>query len=193
MPSDARTTADPRDGGRRRARPLRVRGGAPRAGGAGAASAPASRSRSRRATPASCCRARAGRRSTGSRSSTRPGLIDAGYRGEVRVLLLNTDREEAFEIVEGDRIAQLLVVAVRRRSSRSGPSSSPGQSAARAASAPPGGSGGRHGGARLTTGPRSWHTCGRLVEAADDAAFDMDEGVAGLMDDGRATATARSS
>src|SRR5688572_22764905 len=39
-----------------------------------------------------------------------PGLIDAGYRGEVRVLLLNTDRDEAFEIAEGDRIAQLLVV-----------------------------------------------------------------------------------
>jgi dUTP pyrophosphatase len=39
-----------------------------------------------------------------------PGLIDAGYRGEVRVLLLNTDREEAFEISEGDRMAQLLVV-----------------------------------------------------------------------------------
>ena len=39
-----------------------------------------------------------------------PGLIDAGYRGEVRVLLLNTDREEAFDISEGDRIAQLLVV-----------------------------------------------------------------------------------
>jgi dUTP pyrophosphatase len=39
-----------------------------------------------------------------------PGLIDAGYRGEVRVLLLNTDRNEAFEISEGDRIAQLLVV-----------------------------------------------------------------------------------
>ena len=39
-----------------------------------------------------------------------PGLIDAGYRGEVRVLLLNTDRDDAFEIAEGDRIAQLLVV-----------------------------------------------------------------------------------
>lgn len=39
-----------------------------------------------------------------------PGLIDAGYRGEVRVLLLNTDREGPFEISEGDRIAQLLVV-----------------------------------------------------------------------------------
>ena len=39
-----------------------------------------------------------------------PGVIDAGYRGEVRVLVLNTDRDEAFEISEGDRIAQLLVV-----------------------------------------------------------------------------------
>ena len=39
-----------------------------------------------------------------------PGLIDAGYRGEIRVLLLNTDREHAFELEPGDRIAQLLVV-----------------------------------------------------------------------------------
>jgi len=38
-----------------------------------------------------------------------PGLIDAGYRGEVRVLLLNTDPDEAFEIAPGDRIAQLIV------------------------------------------------------------------------------------
>ena len=38
-----------------------------------------------------------------------PGLIDAGYRGEIRVLLLNTDRTEAFEIEPGDRIAQLLI------------------------------------------------------------------------------------
>jgi dUTP pyrophosphatase len=38
-----------------------------------------------------------------------PGLIDPGYRGELRVLLLNTDREEAFEIEPGDRIAQLLI------------------------------------------------------------------------------------
>jgi dUTP diphosphatase len=38
-----------------------------------------------------------------------PGLIDAGYRGEVRVLLLNTDRSEPFEIEIGDRIAQLLI------------------------------------------------------------------------------------
>jgi dUTP pyrophosphatase len=40
-----------------------------------------------------------------------PGLIDAGYRGELRVLLLNTDRVDPFEISPGDRIAQLLIVA----------------------------------------------------------------------------------
>ena len=40
-----------------------------------------------------------------------PGLIDAGYRGELRVLLLNTDRREAFEVRAGERIAQLLIVA----------------------------------------------------------------------------------
>ena len=39
-----------------------------------------------------------------------PGLIDPGYRGEVRVLLLNTDRDEPFEVEAGDRIAQLLMV-----------------------------------------------------------------------------------
>lgn len=39
-----------------------------------------------------------------------PGLIDSGYRGEVRVLLLNTDREDSFEVELGDRIAQLVVV-----------------------------------------------------------------------------------
>jgi dUTP diphosphatase len=39
-----------------------------------------------------------------------PGLIDPGYRGELRVLLLNTDREAACEIAAGDRIAQLLIL-----------------------------------------------------------------------------------
>ena len=39
-----------------------------------------------------------------------PGLIDTGYRGEIRVLLLNTDRERPFEVAEGDRIAQLVLV-----------------------------------------------------------------------------------
>ncbi len=41
-----------------------------------------------------------------------PGLIDAGYRGELKVLLLNTDREQPFAISQGDRIAQLVLVAV---------------------------------------------------------------------------------
>ncbi|HWE15339.1 MAG TPA: dUTP diphosphatase [Solirubrobacteraceae bacterium] len=41
-----------------------------------------------------------------------PGLIDAGYRGEIRVLLLNTDRHERFEVAAGARIAQLVVIAV---------------------------------------------------------------------------------
>ena len=38
-----------------------------------------------------------------------PGLIDPGYRGELRVLLLNTDRETPFIVSTGDRIAQLLI------------------------------------------------------------------------------------
>ena len=41
-----------------------------------------------------------------------PGLIDSGYRGEVKVILLNTDRAEAFVIEPGMRVAQLVVQAV---------------------------------------------------------------------------------
>ncbi len=41
-----------------------------------------------------------------------PGLVDAGYRGELRVLLLNTDRDEVFTWAAGDRIAQLVLVDV---------------------------------------------------------------------------------
>jgi dUTP pyrophosphatase len=43
-----------------------------------------------------------------------PGLIDAGYRGEVRVLLLNTDPAEVFRIEPGERIAQLVIVPLAR-------------------------------------------------------------------------------
>lgn len=43
-----------------------------------------------------------------------PGLIDPGYRGEVGVILVNTDPEEAYEVRRGDRIAQLVVVQVER-------------------------------------------------------------------------------
>jgi len=39
-----------------------------------------------------------------------PGLVDAGYRGELRVLLLNTDTAASFEVTPGDRIAQLVIV-----------------------------------------------------------------------------------
>lgn len=39
-----------------------------------------------------------------------PGLIDSGYRGELRVLMLNTDRSESYTVEPGDRIAQLMVV-----------------------------------------------------------------------------------
>ena len=41
-----------------------------------------------------------------------PGLIDAGYRGELIVLLVNTDPTEPFEVVRGERIAQLVVQRV---------------------------------------------------------------------------------
>jgi dUTP pyrophosphatase len=41
-----------------------------------------------------------------------PGLIDSGYRGEIKVLLLNTDRTEPFTVSPGDRIAQLVVTPV---------------------------------------------------------------------------------
>lgn len=41
-----------------------------------------------------------------------PGLIDSGYRGEVRVLLLNADPAETFRIEPGDRIAQLVVAPI---------------------------------------------------------------------------------
>jgi dUTP pyrophosphatase len=41
-----------------------------------------------------------------------PGLIDSGYRGELRVTLLNTDRRETFTVEPGMRIAQLVVLPV---------------------------------------------------------------------------------
>jgi dUTP pyrophosphatase len=43
-----------------------------------------------------------------------PGTVDAGYRGEIKVALLNTDPAEPFEISVGDRIAQLIVMPVPR-------------------------------------------------------------------------------
>ena len=43
-----------------------------------------------------------------------PGTVDAGYRGEIKVTLLNTDAAETFDIAPGDRIAQLIVMPVSR-------------------------------------------------------------------------------
>jgi dUTP pyrophosphatase len=41
-----------------------------------------------------------------------PGLIDSGYRGEIHVLLLNTDPADVFRVTVGDRIAQLLITPI---------------------------------------------------------------------------------
>jgi dUTP pyrophosphatase len=43
-----------------------------------------------------------------------PGLVDAGYRGELRVALLNTDPVQEYQVSRGDRIAQLVIVAVEQ-------------------------------------------------------------------------------
>ena len=43
-----------------------------------------------------------------------PGTVDAGYRGEIRVTLLNTDARESYAISPGDRIAQLVPAPVQR-------------------------------------------------------------------------------
>ena len=43
-----------------------------------------------------------------------PGTIDAGYRGEIAVIVLNTDRTEPFTVSVGDRIAQLVIMPVVR-------------------------------------------------------------------------------
>ncbi len=43
-----------------------------------------------------------------------PGLIDAGYRGEIKVILLNTDPLQSFQVNRGDRIAQLVVQRVEQ-------------------------------------------------------------------------------
>lgn len=43
-----------------------------------------------------------------------PGTVDAGYRGEIKVSLLNTDRSSAYDVAVGDRIAQLIIMPVTR-------------------------------------------------------------------------------
>lgn len=39
-----------------------------------------------------------------------PGLVDSGYRGEITVILLNTDKDKSFKVNVGDRIAQMMIV-----------------------------------------------------------------------------------
>jgi dUTP pyrophosphatase len=43
-----------------------------------------------------------------------PGTVDAGYRGEIKVTLLNTDSSEAYPVAVGDRIAQVIIMPVSR-------------------------------------------------------------------------------
>jgi len=43
-----------------------------------------------------------------------PGTVDAGYRGEIKVCLLNTDPRETYSVAPGDRIAQMIVMPVTR-------------------------------------------------------------------------------
>jgi dUTP pyrophosphatase len=52
-----------------------------------------------------------------------PGLIDSGYRGELSVLLVNTDPERDYEVRRGDRIAQLVIQAVEHAAFRTVPES----------------------------------------------------------------------
>jgi dUTP pyrophosphatase len=47
-----------------------------------------------------------------------PGTVDAGYRGEIKVILLNTDRTEPIRLSRGDRIAQLVVQRVEHAAFR---------------------------------------------------------------------------
>ena len=65
-----------------------------------------------RATPASCSPAAVWRCDHGVTCLNTPGLIDSGYRGEIMVLLVNTDPSEDFDVERGERIAQLVIQRV---------------------------------------------------------------------------------
>jgi len=43
-----------------------------------------------------------------------PGLVDSGYRGELKIILINTDKHEPFHIRRGDRIAQIVIQRVEQ-------------------------------------------------------------------------------
>ena len=74
-------------------------------------SGPASPSRCQQAMQLLCTRAPGWPPGTGSASNA-PGTVDAGYRGEIKVCLLNTDRSQPVSITRGDRIAQLVIQPV---------------------------------------------------------------------------------
>ena len=65
-----------------------------------------------------------------------PGTVDAGYRGEIKVALLNTDAREPYAIEAGDRIAQLIVMPVTPGPVRRGRAAPRAACAARGDSAP---------------------------------------------------------
>jgi dUTP pyrophosphatase len=48
----------------------------------------------------------------GISAANSPGLIDSGYRGELKVIVLNTDSSSDYQIKRGDRIAQLVIQRV---------------------------------------------------------------------------------
>ena len=79
---------------------------------AGRWSPPGWRWPSPRASPASCCPAAAWPLRHGLTVVNAPGLIDAGYRDEVKVILLNTDPEHEHRVLRGERIAQLVIQRV---------------------------------------------------------------------------------
>ena len=81
--------------------------------GARALSRPASRSRCRAAPRRRCGRAPASRRSHGITVLNAPGTIDADYRGEIQVMLVNLGGEP-FSVERGMRIAQLVIAPVFR-------------------------------------------------------------------------------
>ena len=66
-----------------------------------------------------------------------PGTVDAGYRGEIKVCLLNTDRDEPVRIARGDRIAQLVDPAGQPRPASSRSPNCPPRPAGLAATARP--------------------------------------------------------
>ena len=80
--------------------------------GSGCCCPPASRSPCPRGTPPSCTRGRASRSGTACSLVNAPGTVDAGYRGEIAVSLVNLDPREPVVLHRGDRIAQLVVQRV---------------------------------------------------------------------------------